>query len=135
MPVPASDSVPVFMRARQSRVQLTLLCVLISIAATVALDARGADTDADTCYKDPSGRIVRRRQPGFTPVPCPTQKNDIDQSRRMQPVSPDQPQNLPGRPGLPDRGAPPPPSPVTRPSVTDYVDALPVPDRWRIVDS
>jgi len=143
--VPASKHIPAFKNARHSRepvarvrltfVRLTLISALFSIAATAALDARGADTDADTCYKDPSGRIVRRRQPGFTPVPCPTEKNDIEQSRRMQPVAPDQPQNLPGRPGLSDRGAPPPASPIQRPSVTDYVDAVPVPDRWRIVDS
>ena len=82
------------------------------LLAALAWDARAGA--ADTCYQDDSGRIVRRRLPGFPEVPCPS--NDV---------------SGPGAPeGAPAPGA----SPVTRPDLSDYVGAVPVPDRWRIVD-
>ena len=28
-------------------------------------------TAAETCYQDDTGRIVKRRRPGYTEVPCP----------------------------------------------------------------
>jgi hypothetical protein len=82
------------------------------LLAALAWDARAGA--ADTCYQDDSGRIVRRRLPGFPEVPCPS--NEI---------------SGPGAPeGAPAQGA----SPVPRPDLSDFVGAVPVPDRWRIVD-
>jgi hypothetical protein len=93
---------------------------------------------ADTCYKDESGRIVNRRLPGSVEVPCPT------------PSAPPRPTDVvPGTDrgqtglsesfrhgtGAPERGPRPAASPVPQPGLADYVDAVPVPDRWRIVDS
>ncbi len=40
------------------------------MALTLALLATTA-TAAETCYQDDTGRIVKRRRPGYTEVPCP----------------------------------------------------------------
>jgi hypothetical protein len=87
---------------------------------------------ADPCYQDETGRIVTRRRPGYTEVPCPTTspKSKDDAARADATAPPAEP-----RPDFWDRGPVPVASPVPRPGVADYVDALPVPDRWRIVDS
>jgi hypothetical protein len=89
--------------AATERKAAALVSVVLGLLAVAASEARGADAEA--CYQDGSGRIVKRRLPGFTEVPCP-----------------------------PERGSPPSASPVPRPGVNDYVGAVPVPDRWRIVD-
>lgn len=105
---------------------------LASLSVALLAAAWGArSAEVETCYKDNSGRIVHRRQPGFTEVPCPAPKSDNEQPG----AAAEQPQNLPPRPGFPDRGPPPAVSPVPRPGVADYVGSVPVPDRWRIVDS
>jgi hypothetical protein len=82
------------------------------LLAALAWDARAGA--ADTCYQDDSGRIVRRRLPGFPEVPCPS--NDASGPGALE--------------RAPAQGT----SPVPRPDLSDYVGAVPVPDRWRIVD-
>ena len=103
---------------------------------------------AETCYRDDSGRIVHRRLPRSFEVPCPA-------------AVPAAPAGAPGSAGTPgssatatggaqdiyslpgafkgqgeiERGPRPAASPVPRPGVEDYVDSVPVPDRWRIVDT
>src|SRR2546430_16767172 len=37
-----------------------------------AVGVASSPATADTCYRDESGRIVHRRQPGYQEVPCPT---------------------------------------------------------------
>jgi hypothetical protein len=117
--------------ARQRR--LTLLCLLMA----VAIGAREARSEeVQKCYKDSSGRIFKRRLPGSTEVPCPAPKPGTSAEIPGAPSVPgEQLLNTPVRSGVPDRGPPPAASPVPRPGVADYVDAVPVPDRWRIVDS
>lgn len=75
---------------------------MIFLLAGAAWDARAGAVEP--CYEDDSGRIVRRRLPGFPEVPCPASNS---------------------APGV---------SPVPRPDPSDFVGAVPVPDRWRIVD-
>ena len=93
---------------------------------------------AETCYKDDAGRIVTRRRPGYVEVPCPpvstpganpTDAAGSDADRGKLPAA------FTGGQNTPDRGPRPAASPVPQPGLTDYVDAVPVPDRWRIVDS
>jgi hypothetical protein len=92
---------------------------------------------AETCYKDDAGRIVTRRRPGYVEVPCPppaapgVNPGDAgtDADRGKLPAA------FTGGQNTPDRGPRPAASPVPQPGLTDYVDAVPVPDRWRIVDS
>ena len=40
------------------------------MALALVLLTTGA-TAAETCYQDDTGRIVKRRRPGYTEVPCP----------------------------------------------------------------
>jgi hypothetical protein len=110
-----------------------MLCLSLVLAGA-ALEARAAESE--TCYKDSSGRIFKRRLPGSTAVPCPPPKATTGSDNPDAPSVPgEQLLNSPTRPGVPDRGPPPAASPVPRPGMADYVDAVPVPDRWRIVDS
>jgi hypothetical protein len=94
---------------------------------------------AETCYKDDAGRIVTRRRPGYAEVPCPragtpnapstdaSAPNDTDRGKL--------PAGFAGGRNTPERGARPAASPVPAPGLTDFVASVPVPDRWRIVDS
>src|SRR5450631_1300975 len=93
---------------------------------------------ADTCYRDDSGRIVKRRQPGFTPVPCPPANaapgtnapaDETAAPGTPQPLGPEA-ASFPGGRQPPDSV-----SPLPRPQLTDYAAAVPLPDRWRIVDA
>ncbi len=103
------------------------------LAVLAAATGMSADVDAaETCYVDDTGRIVKRRLPGAREVPCPP--TDVKTGR---------PEQVPPPPAGPD-GQPvespyyrPPPeniSPIPRPALADYVDSVPMPDRWRIVD-
>jgi hypothetical protein len=101
---------------------------------------------ADTCYRDDSGRIVKRRQPGYTPVPCPTETQPATGQGTQPPAGT---QATPGSPAAPPATVVPGPeaatfpdgrrppqsvSPLPRPQLSDYANAVPLPDRWRIVD-
>src|SRR4051794_33203909 len=46
---------------KATRTFMTLALVLLATSATAA----------ETCYQDYTGRIVKRRRPGYTEVPCP----------------------------------------------------------------
>ncbi|MES1195567.1 MAG: hypothetical protein ABUL58_01310, partial [Steroidobacter sp.] len=100
----------------------------------------------DTCYRDENGRITARRRPGSVEVPCPGVAIETTPSTSATPNSP---RRLPGssdttqdsrrqNPSALQRTERAPPasiSPIPRPGANDYVDSVPLPDRWRIVDT
>jgi hypothetical protein len=125
-------------------VQRGTLALLALAACGAARMAGAAEVGApqtlaqqETCYSDDSGRIVRRRAPGFTPVPCPP-------TAPANPAAPGTPgaqgapaaaPQSPGDASFPGGRQPPSSvSPLPRPQITDYVSSVPLPDRWRIVD-
>ncbi|HEX7036221.1 MAG TPA: hypothetical protein VF210_10625 [Pseudomonadales bacterium] len=127
---------------RSSRAAAGLLPGLAVLMLTGALPAQGAET----CYQDDSGRIVERRRPGYRPVPCPSAEPRADTSadtptdtagrtarRRLPDAADTEAPAAPADPALARR--PNPVSPVPRPGLGDYVSRVPVPDRWRIVDT
>lgn len=99
-----------------------------------------------TCFEDEDGRIVTRRRPGFREVECPAPEVSPDGTATDDTAQPDT-----GRPGdaarradiaaeTRDRARRPARSrnavsPVPRPGVDDYVGSVPLPDRWRVVES
>jgi len=111
-----------------------------SLILTIAITATLAPTlgyTADTCYQDDTGRIVKRRRPGYVEVPCPaenaparqnaapttgepTSTEDTGRERRRQVITRELPTSI---------------SPIPRPGLADYVESVPLPDRWRIVDT
>ncbi len=91
----------------------------------------------ETCYRDDSGRIVKRRRPGNVEVPCPPE-NAAGPTNTAPGSETDRgklPSTFTGGQQSPDRGPRPAASPVPLPGLTDYVESVPVPDRWRIVDT
>jgi hypothetical protein len=123
-----------------NRVHSGVLLALATCAA-VGYDCLAPALHAETCYQEANGRIVTRRRPGAREIECPPP----GAPRRDAPRPDGQPANsAPGTAGAADVGAagvtperwlPASASPVPRPGLTDYVDAVPVPDRWRIVDA
>ena len=107
----------------------TACLALLAAWATGGLQTARAE-EAETCYKDRFGRIVKRQLPGSVEVPCPAAAPGAAPGPESPPASP----GTPSGPNLRERAAPATQSPVPRPGITDYVDAVPVPDRWRIVD-
>jgi hypothetical protein len=104
--------------------------VLAALAA--ASLAAGEARAAETCYADETGRIVKRRLPGAREVPCPAADEVTG-----RPVVQAPPAEAGTQPELPPgyvRGPPERISPVALPAAGDYVDAVPMPDRWRVVD-
>ncbi len=99
---------------------------------------------AETCYQDDKGRISQRRRPGYKRIECPAQR-----SEQAAPKTPRKagsatagrlPEAVPEKSaGFATAGRPPrkpnPASPIPRPVLADFPDAVPVPDRWRIVDT
>jgi len=92
-----------------------------------------APAEGATCYQDDRGRIVERRRPGYQEIECPGPES-------AEPAKPGEPApsyRRQGRvreePGM--ARTPNPPSPVPRPTIEQYVEAVPMPDRWRIVDA
>jgi hypothetical protein len=105
---------------------LTVACLAFATTATAA----------EICYQDDTGRIVKRRRPGYVEVPCPVEGG--------QPAAPTSAPT--DQPSTEDTGRAPrrrviervPPayiSPIPRPGLADYVESMPLPDRWRIVDT
>lgn len=123
------------------RTLASALAALFIAGASLPAPAQ-TDTKAQTCYRDDTGRIVKRRLPGTVEVPCPAERLSAPELRKYdangpaadqsQPQTPQTPQAEP--PGF-NRGPPPEASPIPLPGVTDYVESVPVPDRWRIVDA
>jgi len=122
MSVPASDQQP--RRAQRA----TCLALFATWMAGGLHGARAEEPE--TCYKDRYGRIVKRQLPGAVQVPCPV----AGASAPAGPQAPQSAAGAPSGPSLRERGPPPAASAVPRPGIADYVDAVPVPDRWRIVD-
>jgi hypothetical protein len=122
MSAPASDFQP-------CRAHRAMCLALFATWMAGGLHLARAD-EPETCYKDRYGRIVKRQLPGSVEVPCPA----TGSAAPAGPQAPPSAAGTPSGPSLRERGAPPVASPVPRPGVTDYVDAVPVPDRWRIVD-
>ncbi len=89
---------------------------------------------AETCYRDDSGRIVKRRRPGSVEVPCPAPTPAGTAGATEAADTGRLPSAFTGGVVV-ERGPRPAASPVPRPDVRDYVESTPVPDRWRIVDS
>jgi hypothetical protein len=111
------------------------------IALALLLLAGGAVADVvapETCYRDDSGRIVKRRRPGAVEVPCPTNNASPSPSSVGPETDTDRgklPSAFTGGQQTPERGPRPAASPVPLPGIADYVESVPVPDRWRIVDT
>jgi len=87
---------------------------------------------ADSCYRDDTGRIVTRRLPGTVEVPCPANKLTAPETPKVG--TPEESGTPVERAGI-DRGPPPAASPIPLPGLADYVESVPMPDRWRIVDA
>jgi len=121
----------------------TLMARLTTIG--IVYFAAMAVAGAETCYQDSSGRIVKRRLPGFKEVPCPP--------AGQEGARPATSSGAPGT-GEPGTGATPDETPATAdsrfgpgpvtplrmsplgvPTTADYPPAVALPDRWRIVDS
>lgn len=99
----------------------------------------------EVCYEDEDGRIVTRRRPGYREVPCPDTSPAADDGQVLAPTS-DEPadsdaarradiaidtRERPERPPRRRNAA----SPIPRPGVADFVQSVPLPDRWRIVEA
>lgn len=111
----------------------TLSAPLLLVALVAGVAQSPAVVAAETCYRDESGRIVNRRRPGFEPVPCPAEDHDAKPGERRpgrQVGDMDDRRTAAGR--MAQRN---PVSPIPRPDPSDYPAAVPIPDRWRIVDS
>ncbi len=96
---------------------------------------------AEVCYQDDSGRIVKRRLPGYKRITCPgdevADSEDESESSTDSSVEPVYQRRRPDERVSAgevqrSRNAV---SVVPRPSIDDYVDSVPIPDRWRIVDA
>lgn len=108
---------------------------LIAVAASVILLGIPTPVAAETCYQDDSGRIVKRRRPGYRPIECPQEGEPARVvTPQAKPVAPES-TAAPSRPLYQSQRSRNPVSPVPRPTMDDYVDSVPVPDRWRIVDA
>jgi hypothetical protein len=100
------------------------------LAAGIGLICMDA-AQAGSCYRDDVGRIVERQRPGYVEVPCAGDKQrgsemstqprgEGSTSLRRQQRARTQPATV---------------SPLPRPQLVDFVDAVPIPDRWRIVEA
>ena len=106
-------------------------------------------TAADgVCYQDDQGRIVQRRRPGFRQIPCPpsepAQAGEPDRAADTAPSAPVsnastrrriRQEHWARRAPVTAERKPNPASVVPRPGLPDYVDRVPVPDRWRLVNA
>lgn len=121
-------------------IRITVNCILIgSVVAAGSGLLQTPVAFAQTCYMDNDGRIVTRRRPGFREVPCPDVSDadrpaegdqPVEDARRRADIVLDSRQRT-GRPARSRNAA----SPVPRPGLNDYVASVPLPDRWRIVES
>jgi hypothetical protein len=114
-----------------------LLCVPLTLVATSVV--------AQTCYQDDTGRIVKRRRPGYVEVPCPAETAPGEAPSSAAPsvtnptptVTPSVPNDTGRAPRrqVITRELPTSVSPFPRPDIASYVEAVPMPDRWRIVEA
>jgi len=112
---------------------------LSAVALICAVGMSANAMAAETCYQDDTGRIVRRRQPGFTPVPCPPPREAAPPSTgpgKDAGATTQAPEQGPEAATFPGGRRPPDSvSALPRPRIVDYTESVPLPDRWRIVDS
>ena len=107
---------------------------ILAIAITGVL--AGTSAYAETCYKDDTGRIVKRRRPGYVEVPCP-----VEGEVATPGPTPQRNEQFEGGGGrearrqTPPRPAPNEASPIPKPAMVDYQEAVPIPDRYRIVEA
>jgi hypothetical protein len=131
---------------------MALLAVSL-LAASMQAPAQQAQ---QTCYQDSSGRILTRRTPGTREVPCPAQGTP----RRTEPAPAPPNGSSTGNGANGNAGAgnaggatssantiatdaaptaadlvPIVVSPIPRPGSADFVESVPLPDRWRLVDA
>ena len=114
----------------------------IVIVAFVLVLGIPEPVQAETCYQDKKGRISQRRRPGYKKIECPQER--VAPAKSSQPASatagrlpelvPEKPAGFATTAGRPPR-KPNAVSPIPRPVLADFPDMIPVPDRWRIVDS
>jgi hypothetical protein len=115
-----------------------------ALALGAALETSGAYA-ADACYRDNAGRIITRRRPGSVEVPCPPPPKVESPAADAGEIPVQESAVLQGTTNV-LRGGPeevvevvrvPPAyiSPIPRPGSADFVESMPIPDRWRIVDS
>jgi hypothetical protein len=119
--------------ATRARIGIGLAVLLLG---TCVLGGMAA---ADTCYRDDSGRIVKRRKSGSVEVPCPPPTpadaatgTAVDRGKLTDAFKNN---SASGGEASIERGPRPAASPVPQPGLNDYVASVPVPDRWRIVDT
>jgi hypothetical protein len=113
--------------------------LLALLASAAAWPAWG---QTESCYRDETGRISKRRLPGTVEVPCPSDRLSAPETpsggaapAESTPEGQSEAGAAPAASAGIDRGPPPAASPVPLPGLADYVEAVPVPDRWRIVDA
>ena len=128
---------------------ITRITVLGVIGATVlgtTLVINPTVASAQSCYADEDGRVVTRRRPGFSEVPCPDTEPSEDsiatEGAESPATTPDESAARRADAALEtaDRNRRPQRkrnavSPVPRPDLDDYVGSVPLPDRWRVVES
>src|SRR5690349_13804415 len=112
------------MQGQRSPVGISKPLSVLAIAITAVL--AGTTAYAETCYKDDTGRIVKRRRPGYVEVPCPAEGEVVAPG----PVQPRNPQFEGGegreaRRQAPPRAEPNPASPIPKPALIDYQESVP----------
>ena len=127
---------------KNKRQPLTASLLTLSTFVVTATAVPYSASAAEMCYQDDIGRIVKRRRPGYTEVPCPEEGSTqgptpADNAPMTPQARPDAPKDTARtqRRRAPERTPPAWVSPIPRPALTDYVEAVPMPDRWRIVDT
>jgi hypothetical protein len=106
---------------------------ILAIAITAVLSTTAASA-AETCYKDDTGRIVKRQRPGYVEVPCPAEGEMTAPPAARDPQF-EGGQGREARRESPPRPQPNPVSPIPKPAMIDYQEAVAIPDRWRIVEA
>lgn len=119
-------------------VHSAIVSTLVGISLYAVPPAASAQT---VCYEDEDGRIVTRRRPGYIQVECPGADRTGD---RTTTADPDRVQDAAERADIaaesrdsrrPQSRSRNPVSPIPRPGLDDYVGSVPLPDRWRVVES
>jgi hypothetical protein len=124
----------VFAMGSESQAHRAACWALTLMAAAGTLSAA---EQSETCYRTEAGRIVKRRVPGAVEIPCPPPGVPTNNA---PPVAQPGAGTTAGQQAAPvspefERGPPPQASPIPLPGVNDFVESIPVPDRWRIVDT
>lgn len=131
-------------RGRSAKRDLGFLtCCAALVCAALAIFVPAFAAAAETCYQDDTGRIVKRRRPGYVEVPCrsenaPSENATTGEAPAAAPGAQPDTEDSTGRARrrqIIQRELPSHISPIPRPGLADYVDSVPVPDRWRIVDT